>query len=223
MKPPRHRLPARTAALLVALAWTCVSAADPLPSTTVPRDALADPVGQMVFFAVLEGCYRDGVTNQVVDQLLPENPDTGGVRLEAHFVYACPLCMPALEALRTYRHRQRFLNDKAGRDSFGKGLPAGLLARLADPRHGQRLGALQELIAGWVQRRLELMRLPADERIAWNAAIAVRAAEGQRLLKDYRSQPSGDGIGLGDLYRDWPEDGCAVCNGALQAAHGDAR
>jgi hypothetical protein len=213
----------RSAILLLCLAcaaWspaTATAAEDPAPSISMPKDALADPVGHLVFFAVLEGCYRDGVTNRLVDQLLPENPDTGGVRLEEHFVFACPVCMPAVEALRAYRSRPRFLSDKAGRDSFGKGLAGDLAARLAAPGRAQRLGALEELVSTWVGRRLDEMRLTPDERLTWYAAIAARAAAGQALLKTYRSQDAGEAGGFAELYRDWPEDGCAACRGVMQA------
>src|SRR5215467_14071305 len=50
---------------------------------------------QLVFFAVLEGLYRDGVSNDIVDLIVPPNKD-GQSRFDSeHFVYACPLCHPA--------------------------------------------------------------------------------------------------------------------------------
>ena len=107
---------------------------------------------RLIFFAVLEGCYRDGVSNEAVDLILPKNPDTGGVVMEHNFVYSCPLCMPVIEALRTYRVRTRFF-DKRARDTFGKGLPAEVMAKLAEPERKKRIPVLQALVSGWVKRR----------------------------------------------------------------------
>src|SRR4029077_3675969 len=83
---------------------------------------------QLVFFAVLEGLYRDGVANSDVDLIIPPGPN-GQPRFDPeHFVYACPLCHPAFEAFRLYRQRDDFFGLKAPVNTFGPGLDPALAA-----------------------------------------------------------------------------------------------
>ena len=58
---------------------------------------------QMVFFAVLEGLYRDGVSSADVDVFLRKDKNEKGIEGYIHFVYGCSICMPALDAFRSYR------------------------------------------------------------------------------------------------------------------------
>jgi hypothetical protein len=203
------------ALLWAALALGALQASD-TPSLNAPADHLSDPVTQLVFLAVLEGCLRDGVASEDIDLLLPRNPDTGGTRLEELFVWSCPLCMPVVDALRMYRERGRFLSDKAGRDRFGPGLGEALRRRLREGTRAARAAVLEELVAGWVRRRFELMRLADDERISWSAAIGARRAQGELLLKGLKAGDYGDDYRT--LYGAWPER-CPVCE-AVGAACG---
>jgi hypothetical protein len=202
----------RPTVLLLALC-TALAAAE-LPPAMPPNDQLMDPVHQLVFFAVLEGCYCDGVSNEAVDLILPKNPDTGGVVMEHNFVYSCPLCMPVIEALRTYRVRTRFF-DKRARDTFGKGLPAEVMARMAEPERAKRMPALQALIDGWVRARLDALRLTPAERASWGAALDDRRKRGAQALERLRTGQHGDHFVM--LYADWPKV-CAVCDGAAEGA-----
>jgi hypothetical protein len=54
----------------------------------------------VVFLAVLDGLYHEGVANDDVDVMLTRDATTGVFR---YFVYACPLCMPTIDALQLYR------------------------------------------------------------------------------------------------------------------------
>src|SRR5688572_9755879 len=65
------------------------------PPNSAPKMWPETRAGQLVFFAVLEGLYRDGVTNSDVDLIIPPG-DGGRPRFDNEiFVYACPLCHPA--------------------------------------------------------------------------------------------------------------------------------
>src|SRR6266496_3203022 len=63
---------------------------------------------QLVFFAVLEGLYRDGLSNETVDLIIPPGENGKGRFEPEHFVYTCPLCHPAYEAFKLYRQREEF-------------------------------------------------------------------------------------------------------------------
>ena len=58
---------------------------------------------RFIFYAVLEGCYEDGLATTNVDQILLMNTNVGFV----HFVYACPICLPTIHALQAYRSRTK--------------------------------------------------------------------------------------------------------------------
>src|SRR5271156_4482206 len=96
---PAYPFPALPGLLWAALAVGALQASDN-PPLAAPADRLGDPVAQLVFVAVLEGCLSDGVANEDIDLILPRNPDTGGAKLEELFVWSCPLCMPVVDALR---------------------------------------------------------------------------------------------------------------------------
>ena len=91
--------------------------------TQKPREKprIIDPgsMTQLVFFAVLEGLYEDGVGTDDVDRILAVDPKTKQPRLEEHFVYSCPLCMPAFDAMVLYRSRPNFYGRKDSSDNFG--------------------------------------------------------------------------------------------------------
>ena len=165
-----------------------------------------DVYEQGIFFAVLEGLYVDGVGNDVVDRLTEVDEVTG---YPAHFVYACPICMPALNAMKLYRGRPVFTGSKTGANAFGPGLPDELRARLLGDDDLVRHGAIRELVETWVSRRLESMRLTDDERDDWADAIAGRSEKGMELLRQYKLS------GLNAPFATM--ESCPYCDGATGA------
>jgi hypothetical protein len=159
-----------------------------------------DAYSQAVFFAVLEGLYRDGVSSEVVSLALAGDPATGQ---SDHFVYACPLCTPAREAFRLYQRRPRFESLKMPKSTFGPGLPAAVVERLQSPEKQQRLDALQGLIETWVARRLDSLRLTAAERSEWQEAMEARRKEGMEMLASMNAGAS------------WKN--CAICDASTRA------
>ena len=198
--------------LLLLITFCLMSPALELPTREPPKDRFADPVNRMMYFAVLEGCYRDGLNNKTVDLILPKDPKDGRLMTEYNFVYSCPLCMPTIEALSSYRARVPFY-DKLGSDTFGKGLPEEVLAALANPERRTRLAEVQKLVNGWVQTYLADRRLTDAERAAWAVALEDRRKRGAEALKQLRNAEHGDFYTK--IYADWPKT-CAVCDGAAK-------
>jgi hypothetical protein len=159
-----------------------------------------DTYSQAVFFAVLEGLYRDGVPSEVVDLALAGDAATGQ---SDHFVYACPLCTPAREAFRLYRRRPYFESLKMPKNTFGPGIPAQVVERLRNPEKQQRLDALQGLIETWVARRMDSLRLTAEERREWQEAMEARRKEGMEMLARLNAGTS------------WKN--CAICDASTRA------
>ena len=132
---------------------------------------------------MLEGLYRDGVSNDAVDLIIPPGQN-GKPRFDLeHFVYACPLCEPAFEAFRLYRQRGEFYGFKARLDTFGPGLDEALEARLRSQDAGEQRQAIEDLISRWVGERLDLMRLSDAEREATTHEMEEGRKQGMNGLK----------------------------------------
>ena len=162
---------------------------------------------QTVFFAVLEGCFADGLTDGDVDQILRrEDPDQGPV----HCIYACPVCTATEEALTTYRERAQTHDKSGGKRTFGKGLTPEMHTRLYSENLKERLGAVHDLEERWVTRRVESLRLDPGELARTQAQLRLARDEGvsllQRFVQEGSTKQSAPGYHEGDE--------CALCNAA---------
>lgn len=171
------------AALTAAAAVTpVVEPAAPAQDGGIPLSAVTgiDDHYQLVFMAVLEGLYRDGVSTDVVDALLVEEQEDGFFSL---FVLGCPICNPTLNAFLTYHNRPELVGLKPPRDTLGEGLSDDLRARCLDDDLIARFGALGRLVESWVGKRLDLMRLNDDERAVWRLGFEERRKTGMASLE----------------------------------------
>jgi hypothetical protein len=234
--------PARTQQLLLAAALLAPVALAPLaplaaragPPPAAPPAAASpgghleawpdDVAGRLVFFAVLEGLFLDGVQDAVVAAVLDERPEENAVdvatsdpraawhaRLDRTlFVPGCQLCAPVHAAFSTYRARGSFgLKPPSGpgrtRDAFGGGLPEDVAGRLTHADRAVRVAALQTVVARWVDEALDRRCVPAHERAAlalWMRDARERGMEQLRAMQ--RDRPA--------LLASWPA--CASCDGA---------
>jgi hypothetical protein len=163
-----------------------------------------------LFHAMLEGLYDDGVANDVVDALLVTGDEVGYPR---NFVYACPVCMPCIDAFRTYRARPTFLGSKTQRNTFGSGLSDRLrkLALSKDP--ADPLLALDELTDRWIARRFESLRLTGKQRANLTRDIVAYKEKGLAMLEQYRESEA-----LAKHYA--AMESCPLCIGAERGAMG---
>lgn len=173
-------------ALLALLPPLVLSAAafTPAPAVQEPRiPTLPEETSRTLFFAVLEGLYEDGVDNYVVDAVTRVDLQNGYPEL---FVYACPICTPVYDAFLEYRNRVPFYARKVEADSFGEGLPQALRERLSAPDRDTRWKALNELVQGYIERRLDAMRLTEEERQSWSSQLADGRKQGMMMLQSYQ-------------------------------------
>lgn len=169
-----------------------------------------DPVCQMVFFAVLEGLYADGVPDDIVDSIVPRKKNADDNPLKASFVVQCPLCHAVYEAFSLYQQRPGFGGDEKKRITFGKGLDAKWVKELKSSDNHIRLTALRLLLQSWIERRLTMMRLTDSEKGAWTDKLGERSEQGRVILSKLRRDDP--------HYKTWsPYWGCAACNAALDA------
>lgn len=165
-----------------------------------------DPVHRTIFHAVLEGLYEDGVSTDLVKVMLEQDGKTG---MPLHLVYTCPICDPALDALRVYERRETFHYKGRRGDTFGAGMPKEIAADFQSGDRKRQFAAMQKSIDRWIGARLDLMRLTDAERAAWKDELAKRRKQGMENMK--KLQASG-------AYADVEK--CPVCEGANNAADG---
>src|SRR6266496_5228042 len=133
-------------AMVSVVALTLIQGAGTPPTNKVRQEWTKTRASQLVFFAVLEGLYRDGASNDDVDLIIPPGKNGKGRFEPEHFVYACPLCHPAFEAFRLYRQREDFYGFKAPVNTFGPGLDHAVTVRLQSHDPEERRKAIEELI-----------------------------------------------------------------------------
>jgi hypothetical protein len=168
----------------------------------------------MVFYAVLEGLYADGVDNGAMELIIPVKVGTKKPDFTASFIYTCPLCEPALEAMRTYHARPPFLGFKApGPDTIGPGIDEKTREQLGSPALGERQDAMQRLVEKWVKQRLEIMRATDAERADWLAKAEAARTKGLAILKTFKEKKT-----FGDSYAEWKH--CPICDGVVAACGG---
>jgi len=191
--------------LILSLAGLLLLAA----STPTARAAHGyDDTHRFVYYAVLEGCYEDGLSSRDLNQILLKQEK--GPHL--HFIYGCPLCMPAIHAFEAYRSRpERFYGMKGDTSTFGPGLEPALSAKLDSARPAERLEAINTLVQRWIQRRITQHRLTERERAALQKGLETKRKKGMETLQSYKKN--------GKLETAAPafveKQECAVCNGAV--------
>ena len=171
---------------------------------------IQDPSSQLIFFAVTDGLYIDGVSNETVELIIGTEDMPDYQRFRKHFIYACPLCHPAYEAFKLYHQRQNFYGLKPpGLNTFGTGLDPALIRQLKSQERAVRLKAVETLIQKWVNRRIEIMRLSDEERSTMTQLIEEGRKEGMARLEKQINDPS--------AKHDPAWKACAVCDGSFGA------
>ncbi len=179
---------------------------------------LFDETYQFIFFATLEGLYRDGVSSADVDSLLATKGKDGGY---LNFIYTCPICMPVEGAIVTYQLRPRIdhmkiQNSQTAERTFGFGLPKEVSDALRSEKSRIRLKAVNELVSKWISYRMEHSGLTGAQKQDLIEELKKRRKQGMEALRSFAAKMHGP-----DSMRFFAagyEDGdeCAVCNAALQ-------
>lgn len=178
--------------------------AAPQVNTQAWRD---DPVCQMVFFAVLEGLYTDGVSDEVVDLIVPPKTDLDN-NVKRCFVFRCPLCHAAYEAFVLYQRRQAFNGTDEKKSTFGKGVDKGIIEALKSDEAHTRVFAMGRLIRPWIQRRFDMMNLDAEQKQAMLDKLIAYAGAGNTMFGEYRNDKN-------SVYFEWQfYGGCQACEAA---------
>ncbi|MEM7012644.1 MAG: hypothetical protein AAF585_14300 [Verrucomicrobiota bacterium] len=166
-----------------------------------------DEMCQFVFFAVLEGLYRDGIQNEVVDAIIGELADKEEDKVKTHFVFQCELCHATYEAFRVYRNRPVFMDTK-GESAFGEGTDLKILSHLRSDDASDRVHALGRLVRPWISHRIEETRKTPEEKTAMKEQFQEYTREATNLIEAYQKEEDG-------FYLDWNFYGtCQACEAA---------
>jgi hypothetical protein len=190
---------------LICLAILCAVTVRP----SYGAQQVLDKPGRFIFYAVLEGCFEDGLTTKDVSQILLHRPNENAY---FHFIYACPICTATIQALQTYQSRpEHFYSLKSGASTFGAGLSAELKQQLYSDNADGRLTAINSLIQRWVTARMTLLGLSEDKRAQLETALEEKRKEGMNHLESFKAE--------GTAFVNAPAfvtlEECAVCNGAV--------
>ena len=167
---------------------------------------------KLIFYAVLEGLFEDGVAGEALELILP---DARSMTLEdapekTNFVYACPICMPTFDALRLYQARLPFYAQKGTKyNTYGLGLSEEIMKELRGTPF-QRRDAIEALINQWIQRRLDNLKLTDCERDQVEENLSAMRKKGEEMLKRFQSEKNYNGFKK--YYENWKK--CAACSGA---------
>jgi hypothetical protein len=85
------------------------------PTKSNTADWYKDADCRMVFFTVLEGLYKDGIPQEVVDLVIGRVEDNN---IDKAFVFRCKLCHACYEAFAVYQRRPAF-NGAEGVNTIG--------------------------------------------------------------------------------------------------------
>lgn len=138
---------------------------------------------RMVFFTVLEGLYRDGVPDEVVDLVI------GHVKansVKKRFVFRCKLCHACYEAFAVYQRRPAFSGTKGKTTIGNKPVSSEVIEGLKNPSHRVFGKAFSTIIQPWIKQKLLSMNLSEKDKVEKMKKFAELAKEGNRLLTEYR-------------------------------------
>lgn len=178
---------------------------------------------RFVFFAVMEGLYNDGVSDEIVDVVIPwvtpdpteVNPAPAPYRdTNANFINTCPMCHPAFEAFLIYESRDPFRGQKGTRvDTFGTGLPQALVKKLKSKDGETRRKGLEQTIQRWVQQRIDRSKFSKQEKN--DLIIELKLLKKAGLESLGRFKKGNNGNYFKNLYGTWKS--CPICEGGFGA------
>ncbi|MBN4071978.1 hypothetical protein JYT83_01020 [bacterium AH-315-F18] len=148
---------------------------------SVTADWQSDGVCRFFYFAIVEGLFRDGVPNKVVDSVLG---DKGSKKpeLRENFVFKCKLCHAVYDAFSLYRNRPNFKGSEQSTFKY-KVIDPSLLKRLENSNPETRIGAIMALAKPWIVQRIEDQKFTPARRLKFRKRLGELIKEGVALTK----------------------------------------
>ncbi|MEE3367867.1 MAG: hypothetical protein VX346_00845 [Planctomycetota bacterium] len=177
-----------------------------------------DPVCKAVYDAVLQGLYRDRVSDEIVTNIVGKQAakndrKTLRERMKRSFVLDCPLCEPTFAAFLAYQSRKsdRIPKSTRGVSKRAPGLTATLQKKLLSNDTETRLRGLAPVVQQWVLVKLKSKTVITPvEILKWKKRVEQKSNQGKSKLLSLMKNTKD--------YRQWsPYWGCAACNGSRDA------
>jgi hypothetical protein len=206
---PSSAAPATTAQAERVATVATNAAPDPMSDAEKWRK---DPICQMVFFAILEGLYTDGVPSEAVDLIVPPKTDLD-TNVKHSFVFRCPLCHAAYEAFILYQRRQAFHGSEEKASTFATNrFDKKLMQGLSSSSIRTRVYTMGAMVQPWIDRRIKMMNLtPAGKTNLMNKFLAY-AKDGNNKFRKLRGDRD-------SIYFQWQfYGGCQACQAAINIA-----
>lgn len=188
--------------------------------TRLVTDWKKDPVCKAVYAGVLEGLYRNRVSDDIVTNIVGKKTPkhdrkTLRERMKRSFVLDCPLCEPTFAAFLAYQTRKSDRipgSTRAGASKVAPGLSAKLQKQLLSDATKTRLEGLAPVVQQWVLVKLKSNTVLKPAEIQeWKKRVQQRSSQGKTKLLALMKNTKG--------YKEWsPYWGCAACNGSQDAA-----
>jgi hypothetical protein len=141
-----------------------------------------DPECQVVFFTVLEGLYRDGISQEVVDIIIGH---VEANKIDKSFVFRCKLCHACYEAFALYQRRPDF-NGTEGRNTIGhKEIPEQLIDDLRSGDIQKFNTAFAEVVQPWIRAELKERLANGEDGLELMKKYVKLAEEGDKLRRTY--------------------------------------
>ena len=178
-----------------------------------------DPVCKAVYDGVLNGLYRDRVSDEIVTNIIGKKTQkkdrkTLRKRMQRSFVLDCPLCEPTFAAFLAYQTRKSDRSSgsiRGGASKLPPGLNAKLQKKILSDNTETRLRGLAPVVQQWVLVKLESnSKLKPAEIREWKKRVEQRSNQGKSKLVSLMQNTKD--------YKEWsPYWGCAACNGSRDA------
>jgi len=162
------------------------------PGAKKTADWHKNPECQAVFFTVMEGLYRDGVPQEVVDLVIGHVESNN---VDKSFIFRCKLCHACYEAFALYQRRPDF-NGTEGRNTVGsKEIPEEVMTGLRSSNPKVFGPAFATIIQPWIKADLEERLANGEEGLELMQRYVELAKEGNALVTTYTRCQACDAIG----------------------------
>ena len=151
-----------------------------------------NPECQAVFFTVLEGLYRDGISAEIVDTVIGTVEDN---QLKKSFIFRCQLCHACYEAFALYQRRPTF-HGTDGKNTIGKReVPQQIVDDLKSGNIMKFNDAFATIVQPWIKADLRERLARGEDGLELMKKYVKLAEEGNRIRQSYLRCQACDAIG----------------------------
>ncbi len=203
---PKHPSATASRGHILTLVAACLLGAIPSPTMAADPPQVPHPEAKpqetadwhkneecrKVFFTVLEGLYRDGISREVVDLVIGRVESND---LERAFIFRCKLCHACYEAFAVYQRRPAF-RGSGGIDTIGKReIPEEIVETLRTGDRREFDNAFAVIVQPWIRAKLGEMIDSGEADAAELLAKYIELAnEGNALITGYTRCQACDAI-----------------------------